>query len=168
MLVRGRGSLGGVGVSLTLLGVSCLAVLGASCVADTTVIGDERARYACAAAPVLEAPPWGCVAVPLVVTEPWGCDALAGTWVRFRRDPSQRATIRVVPRSFATCRDGSCALNVHLNLGPPPCTCDFGFVDELSLTALDDVYEVSMWEVDGEVLLEPLGSEVEVQICTDP
>ncbi len=156
--VRWRGSIAIVGLGLAL----------GSCVAETTVIGDDRARYACATAPVLEAPPWGCVAVHVAVTEPWGCEALAGSWVRFRREPSQNATIRITPTYLSACRDGtSCVANIHLNLDGPACTCPFGFAEEWTLTSLTDTYEVPLWDLEADVMLEPLGNELEVQLCTN-
>lgn len=156
--VRGCWSIAIVGLGLAL----------GSCVADTTVIGDDRGRYACESAPVLEAPPWGCVAAHVVVTEPWGCETFAGSWVRFRRGPSQNATIRITPTYLSTCRGGvPCPATVHLNLNGPPCTCELGFVEDVTLTSLTDTYEVPMWELEADVMLEPLGNELEVQLCTD-
>jgi hypothetical protein len=164
------------------------SLAASACVTDTTVIGDERTRYACTDAPILDVPPFGCTTVRLPAVGPWGCSVvdrssnwlgeLSGSWVRLHTDGAP-ATVRVqVITTPSFCRDdggladagipsSECAVQIHMRRGGSPCACLEGSLESTTLPPMG-VWEGPMTERDQEILVEPVGAEVEVSLCTAP
>lgn len=153
---------------------------GVSCTAETTVIGDDRARYACMDAPELDAPPIGCTTVRLIPDGPWGCsvtdegggwlEELSGSWVRLHREEDQNVFLRVTAVDPAPrCEDDdTCFVRADLRIrGAPPCTCVFGSLDSMTLLP-GESRDTYLGVRDAEVLVGPVGAEVEVSLCTEP
>ncbi|MBX7195231.1 MAG: hypothetical protein K1X94_24460 [Sandaracinaceae bacterium] len=162
--------------------VACLASL-TGCVTDTTVIGDDRTRFACAEAPILDLPPFGCTTITLTSTGPWGCSIvddrgnwlgeLSGSWVRLRasdRPGTLRVRVLTPPPSCSTDAGASdagsreCFAQFHLRRGGTPCACLAGALETVALDAMS-TWEGPLVGVEQEILIEPVGTDVEVSLC---
>lgn len=154
-----------------------LAFLAQACVAETTVIGEDRARIACTEAWVLEAPSAGCVPIESIVLDgPWGCEAADatgrvdprdGTWLRVRSAPGRAATLRVLLTDAPSlCGEGRhCPAAIVSDPGEGRCTCGAHASTQFLGVGVESAVELPPGE--STVLLQPPGGTFALQICTD-
>ena len=124
-----------------------------------------------------------------ISTGPWGCsvedpsglwfEELSGSWVRLHNDSTQPARLVVMALSPAPFCEGDvgrqdagpparCLVRAHLRgPGATPCTCSAGTFETIELTP-GVPYETLLFESDREILIEPVGVELEVTLCATP